>query len=138
MLHQCRAVASQQVCHKCALLPVTYSCLPAIKRCRTTSHPVQAAAAVITAAFPCSHTLEQQQQQGSSSSAVPVLSLPEASLLLHARGRLGLPQLASGLEACRRGCQGVAKFVALALNNSFKVCAIWQFRSTKLATSCDM
>jgi hypothetical protein len=83
-------------------------------------NPAQAASAVITAAFPCSHTL-QQQQQGSSSSSVPVLALPEASLLLHCRGRLALPQLAAGVEACRRGCQGVAKFVALALNNSFKV-----------------
>ncbi|KAF6254104.1 ribosomal protein S5 domain 2-type protein [Scenedesmus sp. NREL 46B-D3] len=77
----------------------------------------QAAASVVTAAFPCSHTLQQQQ---GSSGATPTLVLPEASLLLSCRGRLGLPQLASGLEACRRGCQGVAKFVALALTNSFK------------------
>jgi hypothetical protein len=74
-------------------------------------------------AFPCSHTLEQHPATttSSSSSATPVLTLPESSLLLHCKGRLGLPQLATGLEACRRGCQGVAKFVALALNNSFKV-----------------
>jgi hypothetical protein len=84
-------------------------------------HSAQAAASVITAAFPCSHTLEQQQPGSSSSGGVPVLALPEASLLLHCRGRLGLPQLASGVEACRRGCTGVAKFVALALTNSFKV-----------------
>ncbi|WIA20371.1 hypothetical protein OEZ85_004794 [Tetradesmus obliquus] len=79
-----------------------------------------AAGSVITAAFPCSHTLTQQHGSSSSSAAVPALSLPEASLLLHCKGRLGAPQLASGLEGCRRGCQGVAKFVALALTNSFK------------------
>lgn len=83
-----------------------------------------AAGSVITAAFPCSHTLTQQHGSSSSSAAVPALSLPEASLLLHCKGRLGAPQLASGLEGCRRGCQGVAKFVALALTNSFKVRAL--------------
>ncbi|KAF8055489.1 RRP46 [Scenedesmus sp. PABB004] len=72
----------------------------------------QAACAVVCAAFPCSHTLD--------ASGSRQLSVPEQSLLVHSRGRLSVAQLAQALEVCRRGCEGVAKFVGLGLVTTFK------------------
>lgn len=72
----------------------------------------QAACAVVTAAFPYHHTRD--------ASGAKQLVVPDASLLVHSRGRLSPTQLAAALDTCRRGCEGVAKFVVLALTSSFK------------------
>lgn len=73
----------------------------------------QAASSVVTAAYPFSHAL-------SGDGRGQELAVPEESLLVVSRGRLAPQQLVAALDTCRKGCQGVAKFVSLGLLNSFK------------------
>jgi hypothetical protein len=45
----------------------------------------------------------------------------EGVLTLHCTGQLQVSQLSTTLDACRRGCEGVAKFLRLTLLHSYKV-----------------
>jgi len=56
---------------------------------------------------------QQQQQQH--------LEVDEGVLMCHATGRFSTEQLALAMEACRRGCAGIAKFLRMSLLAGFKV-----------------
>lgn len=47
--------------------------------------------------------------------------MEEGVLTLHCTGQLQVSQLSTTLDACRRGCEGVAKFLRLTLLHSYKV-----------------
>lgn len=71
------------------------------------------ASAVVTAAYPSTHTLKD----GGSDRQ---LCVPDESLLVASRGPLDVQQLAVALQAARQGCEGVSHFLALALTSSLK------------------
>lgn len=79
---------------------------------------------------------EQQQQQQQ-------LEVDDGVLMCHATGRFSTEQLALALDACRRGCGGVAKFVRMSLLAGFKVrCAAPRRRlpspAPRLACPCKI
>jgi hypothetical protein len=80
---------------------------------------VQIASAVVTAAYPAINKL-QQDSSSSSSTEQRQLSVPEELLLVMSRGPLQVQQLAVALQTAQQGCQGVSRFVHLALTNSFR------------------
>lgn len=49
------------------------------------------------------------------------LVVEEGVLMCHTLGHLSVEQYMHALEACRRGCEGIAKFFKLTLLNSLKV-----------------
>jgi hypothetical protein len=72
-------------------------------------------------AYPSHHILAGARDSSSHGSNDKQLIVPEQCLLLSSRGRLQPEQLAAAMTTARRGCEGVAKFVALSLVNSYKV-----------------
>jgi hypothetical protein len=98
-------------CLKLALL--TTAACACVLVCR---HP-QVAAAVVTAAYPATNKLKAAPN---SSSSERQLSVPDDSLLVMARGPLQVQQMALALQTAHQGCEGVSRFVALALTSSFR------------------
>lgn len=79
---------------------------------------LQVAAAVLTAAYPATNKLKAD---GSSSKAEQrQLLVPDDTLLVVSRGPLQVQQLAVALQTARQGCEGVSRFVHLALTSSFR------------------
>ena len=79
---------------------------------------------MVCATYRHSHSLSAGEASSSSSSASAdgqLLVVEPGVLTLHSMGQLEVDQLMVGLEACRRGCEGVAKFYKLTLLHSFKV-----------------
>lgn len=77
------------------------------------------ATAVVTAAFPSTNKLGSTAGSNDSSSTRE-LSVPDSSLLVLSRGPLQTEQLAVALQTSHQGCEGVSRFVHLALTNSFR------------------
>lgn len=77
---------------------------------------------MVTAAFPSTNKLKAGGSSSSSSSGQQQrqLSVPEDSLLVVSRGPLQLQQLAVALQTAHQGCEGVSRFVSLAITNSFR------------------
>jgi hypothetical protein len=84
---------------------------------------LQAAAAVVCATYRHSHSVSPIEASSSTSASADgqLLVVEPGVLTLHSTGQLEVEQLMLGLEACRRGCEGVAKFCKLSLLHSFKV-----------------
>lgn len=105
-----------------ALHPVASLCVVDCALCFW--HAVQAAAAVVTAAYPATNKLSPGSGTDSSSSPASEqrqsLSVPDESLLVVSRGPLRVQQLALALQTVHQGCEGVSRFVHLALTSSFR------------------
>lgn len=92
-----------------------------------------AAMAVFSLAYPYRHSLEAessgQQQQAEAAAAAGAgeqqqqqqLVVDEGVLMCHATGRFTTEQLAVAMDACRKGCAGIAKFARMSLLAGFKV-----------------
>ncbi len=81
---------------------------------------MQAAAAVVTAAYPATTKLKPAAKDSSSSSSERELAVPQDSLLVVAKGPVQVSQLAHALDVAHQGCEGVSRFVHLALTNAFR------------------
>ena len=73
----------------------------------------------MTAAYPATTKLKPAAKDSSSSSDRQLL-VPDESLLVIARGPLQVEKLAQALDVSHQGCEGVSRFVHLALTNAFR------------------
>jgi len=78
------------------------------------------ATAVVTAAFPSTNKLNGSNVGSNGGRSTRELSVPDSSLLVLSRGPLQTEQLAVALQTSHQGCEGVSRFVHLALANSFR------------------